>query len=657
MKKESLLMDMEAESPESVSESFTLESILAEFGSSNKKTANNTVEKKTHAPESMPENGPEIQSAQTDTVSAEPRQTPEAPAQTAVKQPEKDEAPTADAKASTVGENEAAEHQKPDNTAPEQTAAPASGTEPQPVSRVKRKAVRPEDLEVPSAVPTESVIDTAAFDSVYEKKQRRIQKLRKQILSENASAKKELERARKQHLKPAHIKTGPIPVPAAARAEMKRERAERPVGQRYPRPSAAVRPRAEKPKPPLNPLQMLRKFERSRRSASARFWIVLLLCVPLFYIAAASYLELPLPAIADFASNPRTYAVIHAVLLGGVIALSGDMIVRGLVGLFLLRAGSDTLVAASLCVSEAYCIANILFPDLCRNASGAAVYAPVAVLPALAALFSLLGSKIRYQAYYRSIRSCYRLQHAKTLTVLPEKYDGDVIYTVAKATNYQGFYRSFQENDLATSVMYWYTPVVLLASLFLAVYCSYSTHTGAPFLWSWSIIVALTPALGIPLAAVLPLAKASKRLYKSGILVGGGKSVTRMSSRSFVLMTDDDVFPGDAISINGYKLMNPDKKELALSAAASLLDAAQTALAAPFVRLASENYAPIRPVKDLLFSDTGGITGTIDGQRVMVGTASFVQRAWIKIPPDIKLKTAVFCVVDSELLAVFAVRY
>ena len=41
----------------------------------------------------------------------------------------------------------------------------------------------------------------------------------------------------------------------------------------------------------------------------------------------------------------------------------------------------------------------------------------------------------------------------------------------------------------------------------------------------------------------------------------------------------------------------------------------------------------------------------------MVGTASFVQRAWIKIPPDIKLKTAVFCVVDSELLAVFAVRY
>ena len=642
MKKESLLMDMEAESPESTSESFTLESILAEFGSSGKKTGRQPTENKAQAAALEPTDG----------------QTPEMPAKPTAERKKEPETRAADAtKAAADDENKNAAQQVPTEPSHKQKEPSVSNAEPKPVSRAKRKAVRPEDLEVPSAVPTESVIDTAAFDSVYEKKQRRIQKLRKQILSENASAQKATERARKQQLKPAHIKTGPIPVPAAAKAEMKREQAERPIGQRYPRPKPMAKPRAEKPKPTLNPLQMLRKFERSRRSASTRFWLVLFLCIPLFYMAAASYLDLPLPAAADFASNPRTYAIIHAVLLGCVIALSGDMIVRGLLGLFLLRAGSDTLVAASLCVSEAYCIANILFPDLCRNASGAAVYAPVAVLPALAALFSLLSSKIRYQAYYRSIRSCYRLQHAKTLTVLPEKYDGDVIYTVAKATSYQGFYRTFQENDLATSVMYWYTPVVLLASLFLAVYCSYSTHTGAPFLWSWSIIVALTPALGIPLAAVLPLAKASKRLYKSGILVGGGKSVTRMSSRSFVLMTDDDVFPGDAISINGYKLMNPDKKELALSAAASLLDAAQTALAAPFVRLASENYAPIRPVKDLLFSDTGGITGTIDGQRVMVGTASFVQRAWIKIPPDIKLKTAVFCVVDSELLEVFAVRY
>ena len=104
-------------------------------------------------------------------------------------------------------------------------------------------------------------------------------------------------------------------------------------------------------------------------------------------------------------------------------------------------------------------------------------------------------------------------------------------------------------------------------------------------------------------------------------------------------------------------LINPEKIQLALSVTASVLDAAQTALAKPFLRLAGDSYAPIRPVGELVFSDAGGITGVVDGRRVMVGTASFVQRAWIKIPPDIKLKTAVFCVVDSELLAIFAVKY
>ena len=57
MKKESLLMDMEAESPESTSESFTLESILAEFGSSGKKTGRQPTENKAQAAALEPTDG------------------------------------------------------------------------------------------------------------------------------------------------------------------------------------------------------------------------------------------------------------------------------------------------------------------------------------------------------------------------------------------------------------------------------------------------------------------------------------------------------------------------------------------------------------------------------------------------------------------------
>lgn len=655
MKKNHPLIDLQLEEAESSSDEFSLESILAEFGSARQQKTPNPTTSKQAEPMTAEPQPPEPQP-----IVEEMPQPPEP-------QPPVEEIPQPPEPQPTV--EEIPQPPEPQPTAPEMPPitepAPVDVVEPEPAKVAQpvqqAKSVRAEDLVVPRAIPMDHVIDTAAFDSVYEKKQRRIQKLRKQLLAEQAAAPRTAERRNKKNLRPAHIKTGPIPVPPVAKAEMARERAEKPVGQRYPRPTPVKKKTPEKPpekpKPSLNPLQMLRKFERNRRSASTRFWLVLIPCVALFYMAAAAYLDLPLHAALDFAENPRSAALAHTVLLGCVMALNWDTLARGIVGLFLLRAGSDTLTATSLCVSEAYCIANIISPDICRDASGAVAYVPVSVLPALAALFALLSSKIRYQAYYRSVRSCYRLRNAKTLTTLPEKYDGDVIYTVAKADNYQGFYRTFAENDTASTVMLWYTPLVLLASLFLAVYCGYSTQNGAPFLWCWSIIVAFTPALGIPLAAVLPLARAAKRLYKNGILVGGGKSIERMAKRSFVLMTDEDVFPGDAISINGYKLMNPDKKELALSAAASLLEAAQTALAVPFVRLAGENYAPVRPVKNLSFSDAGGISGTMDGQQVLIGNASYVQRAWVKIPPDIKLKTAVFCVVDSELLAVFAVRY
>lgn len=648
-------MDMNTGSAgQAAADEFSLESILAEFSSA-----------------------PHPPAAETKAAAAREKAQSEAappPPKAAKPEEKRKEEPAAAAElrpaavlpAETAGGGQAAPHKAPEaleqeriDTAGDRVSDEKGSSEKEPanvvpIRRAKRPEVRAEDLVVPSAIAAEAVIDTAAFDSVYEKKQKRIKKLRQQILSENETAKKSV---RKQKLKPAHIKTGPVPVPPAAKAEMERERAEKPAGQRYRRPAPKAAPPEPKPKPTLNPLSMLKKFERSRRSASVRFYLVFLLCIPLFYMTAASYLDLPMPEAASFAAHPRTHALINAGLLGMVIALSYDMIARGVAGLLMLRAGGETLVASSLCVSTAYCAAVAISPELCRDAAGAAAYAPVAVLPALAALFTLLGNKIKYKSYYRSIRSCYRLQRSKTLTVLPEKYDGDVIYTVANATNYQGFYRTFGENDAASAAMLWYSPLVLLVSLFLAVYCGYATNSGAPFLWCWSIITAFTPALGIPIAAALPLAKAAKRMYKSGVLLGGGKAVAHMAGRSFVLMTDDDIFPGDAISVNGYKLMNPDKKELALSVTASVLDAAQTALAKPFLRLASDSYAPLRPVSELVFSDAGGITGVVDGRRVMVGTASFVQRAWIKIPPDIKLKTAVFCVVDSELLAIFAVKY
>lgn len=525
-----------------------------------------------------------------------------------------------------------------------------------PIRRVPRTEVKAEDLAMPGMAEDTAVIDTGAFDTVYEKKQRRIKKLKQQIIAVDKQERKAKARANRKKLRPSHIKTGPIPLSAEAKKELERDKKQGFI-RLVPRPKKEAEKAEEKAKPLLNPLQMLKKFEKNKKSVSMRFYLALCACSVLFYITAASYLQLPLPQEILLTENAGMHALISGGLLAITMLLGYDIFARGLLGLLTLRISGDTLISASAFISLVHSISIAVSPELAMDAVGTAAYGPMAIIPAVAIVFSLWGGKMRAKVNCRSLRSCSRLKQVKTLTTLPEKFDGDVMYALTKTTSPQGFYQTLTETDAASSLMRWYSPIILVASLFLAIYSGYSSAESAPFLWCWSLILSLTPALGMSIAAILPLTRAAKRMYRDGVLAGGGKSLARLGARSFVLLTDEDIFPGEAITINGYKLMDPEKKELALSAAASLLDAAHTALSKPFVRIASDSFAPIRPVRDLVFSDAGGITGTIDGHHVMVGTASFVQRAWVKIPPDIKLRTAVFCVVDSELLAIFAVKY
>ncbi|MBR5520202.1 MAG: hypothetical protein IKU55_05745 [Clostridia bacterium] len=630
-------------SPTTSGDEFSLESILAEFSTSGTK-------KKSAEPKTEPKKEPKVESK------TEPKKEPVSSATIAV--PVMHAEPVAaktekPAKEPTTVVN--LPKIMPLEPKPEEPAAKSDNVTP--IRRVARTDVKAEDLAMPHMDPdTEVVIDTGAFDTVYEKKQRRIKKLKQQMIAVDKQERKANARANRKKLRPSHIKTGPIPISPDTKAELEKGKKQGFI-RLVPRPKKEAKPAEEKAKPLLNPLHMLKKIEKNKKSTSIRFWMALVACAALFYMTAASYLKLPIMPELLLTENAQIHAAVSGGLLALVLLCGYDILARGLAGLVMLRIGGDTLVSSSALVSLAYCVVTAMSPEIVLNASGTAVYAPVAMIPAIAVVFSLWGIKTRNKVYFRSLRSCYRLKHAKTLTTLPDRYDGDVMYAATKTASQQGFYQTLTEGDASVTTMRWYAPIVLAASLFLAVYCGYSTADAAPFLWCWSLILSLTPAVGFAVASVLPLARVAKRLYRDGVLLGGGKSLARMGARSFVMLTDEDIFPGDSITINGYKLMDPEKKELALSAAASILDAANTSLAKPFMRIASDSFAPIRPVKELVFSDAGGMTGMIDGHHVMVGTASFVQRAHIKIPPDIKLRTAVFCVVDSELLAIFAVKY
>ena len=60
---------------------------------------------------------------------------------------------------------------------------------------------------------------------------------------------------------------------------------------------------------------------------------------------------------------------------------------------------------------------------------------------------------------------------------------------------------------------------------------------------------------------------------------------------------------------------------------------------------------------DFSFYEEGGFSGHIRGERVLLGTASFMRKMDVRLPGGLNLKTGVYLAVDSHLWAVFAVKY
>jgi hypothetical protein len=635
---------------------FSLEDILAEFGSKPVEPQQ-AVSPVAHSHKAAPSISPEAPSAKkTETASsikadnvpftppttkeadiAKIAPSPKQEADTASASLQKTEEPVKDSSLKKDAALGKGFEKTPNEPIPFRAAKTASAESPTSV-------LMPEDVSV-SPVEDGPVIDVSAFDVVYERKQKRIHYLRKKLLqAERAESRK---RRKNPPVVAVAVKTGPIPLPPGIKAQLIKERLDKRAGLKT-RSEKPVR----KPRPAINPLSMLRKLDRKKSSLILRMSLVLVLCVPLFYLSAADALYLPSFPGSSPVTDPFLHTVISLSLLGACALIGLDILVSGFSRMVMLRPNADSLVFISTVASIGHCVSYLLNPTQ-------TLFAPFCLLPAFGIFMSLLSQNLSLKHSIRSLRSCYKLQRSRVLAPLPEEYDEDQIYALANAKSFQGFYRSFTERDAAETTMLWYAPIMAVATLFLAIYCSVGLYeeNGPPFFWCWSLMTSLTPALGFFLCTALPYASVSKRLFKNGVLFGGRKAVSRMASRAFVLMTDEELFPGDGVSINGFKLMDPSRKEEALSYSASVLDAAHTALARPFIRLAADEYAPIRPVSQLKFNEMGGIIALVDNKQVMIGTGSFIQRCGIKIPQDIKLRTAVFCAIDAELVAVFAVRY
>ncbi|MBR6740175.1 MAG: hypothetical protein IKM04_03830 [Clostridia bacterium] len=558
------------------------------------------------------------------------------------------------------------ETDEPIKEVPEPIKKPPKEKKPKAEKPPKVKAVKekkpPKDKkqgkEPPPEPLEEGVIDLEAFDAAFRRTRIQRRVLKERILADNA---RELRLARRNDRKISRIRVvkienavGGLPIPESAKEELAAEKAKNPVGSRFASPTSNAlrkvriiyRMREDRR---LKQANLERRIARLELSVAARMTMAFLFSLPLVIFALADSFELPLPELISFAANPRIHLWVTLGIMAAVMLAGYDVMISGIVNILTLRFNADSLTALSVIPSVGYCVYCLV--------TGEYQFRPLCAMPALAVAFSLLGDRIRHSTYYRSLRACIKVKSCRTVARMKNKIGRDTVYACGHSQGRERFEDGiFEQGPSETSVAV-LAPLLSAAAVFIAVAAS-SSELGdrPPFLWCWSIIASFIPALGFFICESLPYGLLSRRLRKLGVYIGGGNVLKKLSKPAYVAVTDSDLFPEKTVTLGGLKMLSSDAVH-AVSVAASVLSASGSGLAEPFIGAASTLFAPIHTVTELEFLEPGGITGVIENRRVYVGNAEFMRFQGFEIPPNIRLRTAVFIAENDSLLAVAAIRY
>ncbi len=418
---------------------------------------------------------------------------------------------------------------------------------------------------------------------------------------------------------------------------------------------AELRPSPKKPKRPrrvrrpandLAPQELTRIYFTGLNFMNRRVVLLLLVCLLCGYLAVAAGTGLPLPGLLE--DVPRLRAGLELWLLGWAIVLSLDVIWMGLSSLrsrlFTLHSLADLAVFFTAGDALHYCLAG---------RDGPAPYCAPAVLILLCLTWGCYDRKL---ANYRVCRQAGFSQEPQRLAKDAKLWNARDTFTKERG-DARDFGSQIQAPSGPELIQSRVAPILLLAALLLAFLASVGHGRPGQFLWCASAILVAASPLSALLCFTQPWLRLSRRLEKSGVAVAGWPGVHSAGGEAGVLITDTDLFPVGTVQFNGIKVYGDISLEKLVGCAASLIRVSGSGLTELFDGLVRTQGGFYRGVDDFRCYEAGGLSGSIRGEEIMVGSAAFMTVMDVPLPQDLKVKNAVFCAIDGALRGIFALNY
>ena len=392
----------------------------------------------------------------------------------------------------------------------------------------------------------------------------------------------------------------------------------------------------------LTPAAASRYYGSYVRALRLRFRIGLILWVVMLY------LTIGLPASGVL----RRIDVCAGMLLGlqlGIMLLSLDVLTNAALNLVRARFGADFLAVLS-CVLTSLDALSVLLMGF------GSPHVPLCLLSSLSLLGVLYASYLSARGLRKSLRVPAIGKRAYSVTAEPEVTDKTI--TLVKSSRPPlGFVRRSEEAAPDETAYNRAAPALLILSLLMTVVLVLVKKSPSQFLFVLTALLAPAVPVTALLSYAMPFFVGSQRIFNSGAAIAGWSGLCDIGSSHNLIVTDRDLFPEEAVSIDSVRIFADIPSEEVVAYAGTMIAASGSGLAACFADLMERNGCRMRQVEEFEFLQGGGLTGTIDGRRILCGGTELMRLMNVRIPYRLIEKTTVLLAIDGVLYGIFNIKY
>ena len=407
-----------------------------------------------------------------------------------------------------------------------------------------------------------------------------------------------------------------------------------------------------------------------KKSGRDFYWTGLLALLSLFFTAAEP-LGISLPNVMRVSGGTTFFLILNTLFLMGAILLNFDSVVESVKRLVVLEFDSDSAVS----LVSLFCLLQnlILFTGIQKLADGSLhLYSGMACL---GLALQAGGRLLMHKRVLQNFKFVASSKPKKVIRLIPdaeysrqmagETTNGEPIVAYQARTKFlSGFMRLSYVVDPSERTTQTLTPFLLLAGAVIGLIAGIAQKNALTGFSAAAAALSVSMPVINMLAINLPLYQATKGLLKEGVLLTSSASLEEYSEVNSVMLDATELFPEGSVVLHGVKKFCEQTVEEVMADAAALVCSVKGPLQEMFAKNMGEAVDLSRVQGAVEYTDRLGFSGFMEGQPVFAGTADWIRRQGIELPPReiaqkhmAKGRQLLYFAKGDKLLAFFALSH